>query len=47
VNLCEIGAEIYGTDVHGTVVVPTDRVAFNVLPSKSIPPVVCPTRSDL
>jgi len=42
-NLCEIGAEIYGTDIHGTIVITTDGVTYNLLPSNNVPPVVCPT----
>ena len=41
-NLCEIGAEIYGTDVHGTIIITTDGVTYNVTPSNDAPPVVCP-----
>jgi len=41
-NLCEIGAEIYGTDVHGTIIITTDGVTYNVTPSNNAPPVVCP-----
>lgn len=43
VNLCEVGAEIYGTDIHGTIVITTDGETYNVLPSNNVPPVVCPT----
>jgi len=42
-NLCEVGAEIYGTDIHGTIIIMTDRVTYNVLPATSVPPVVCPS----
>jgi beta-lactamase superfamily II metal-dependent hydrolase len=45
-NLCEIGAEIYGTDIHGTVVITTDGVTYDVLPANDIPPVVCPTATS-
>jgi beta-lactamase superfamily II metal-dependent hydrolase len=45
-NLCEISAEIYGTDIHGTIVVTTDGVTYNVLPWNNVPPVVCPTYSN-
>jgi beta-lactamase superfamily II metal-dependent hydrolase len=40
-NLCDIGAQIYGTDVHGTIVVTTDGATYNVLPSNNVPPVAC------
>jgi competence protein ComEC len=40
-NLCQVGAEIYGTDIHGTVVITTDGVTYDVLPANDIPPVVC------
>ena len=42
-NLCEIGAEIYGTDIHGTIVITTDGVTYSVLPTNNVPPVACPT----
>ena len=45
-NLCEIGAKIYGTDIHGIIVVTTDGVTYNVLPSNNAPPVVCPASSN-
>jgi beta-lactamase superfamily II metal-dependent hydrolase len=45
-NLCEIDAEIYGTDIHGTIVITTDGVTYNVLPSNNVPSVVCPTSSN-
>jgi beta-lactamase superfamily II metal-dependent hydrolase len=40
-NLCEIGAQIYGTDIHGTVIITTNGVKYNVLPSNNVPPMVC------
>jgi beta-lactamase superfamily II metal-dependent hydrolase len=42
-NLCEIGAEIYGTDIHGTIIITTDGETYNLLPFNNVPPVVCPT----
>jgi competence protein ComEC len=41
-NLCEIGAQIYGTDIHGTVIVTTDGATYTVTPSNSVPPIACP-----
>jgi len=41
-NLCEVGAEIYGTDIHGTITIMTDGETYNLLPSNNVPPVVCP-----
>ncbi len=43
INLCEVGAEIYGTDIHGTIIITTDGETYNLLPLKNVPPVVCPT----
>jgi beta-lactamase superfamily II metal-dependent hydrolase len=43
INLCEVGAEIYGTDIHGTIIITTDGVTYNLRPSNNVPPVVCPT----
>jgi beta-lactamase superfamily II metal-dependent hydrolase len=40
-SLCEVGAEIYGTDIHGTVIVTTDGVTCSALPSSDLPPVAC------
>jgi competence protein ComEC len=42
-NLCEIGAEIYGTDIHRTITVATNGVTYDVLPTNNVPPVVCPS----
>jgi beta-lactamase superfamily II metal-dependent hydrolase len=42
-NLCEVDAEIYGTDIHGTITVTTNGVTYDVLPANNVPPVVCPT----
>ena len=41
-NLCEVGAAIYGTDIHGTIAVTTNGVTYDVLPANNVPPVVCP-----
>jgi len=43
INLCEIGAEIYGTDIHGTIIITTDGTTYSLLPSNNVPPVACPT----
>ena len=40
-SLWEVGVEIYGTDMHGTVTVTTDGVTYSVLPSSDVPPVAC------
>ena len=42
INLCEVGAEIYGTDFHGTIIITTDGETYNLLPSSNVPQVVCP-----
>jgi beta-lactamase superfamily II metal-dependent hydrolase len=42
ISLCEVGAEIYGTDIHGTIIVMTDGETYSLLPSIKVPPVVCP-----
>jgi len=42
INLCKVGAEIYGTDIHGTITIKTDGETYNVLPSNNVPPMVCP-----
>jgi competence protein ComEC len=47
VNLCNIGAEIYGTDVHGTVVISTDGVTYDLVPEKSAPPISCETFTEI
>ena len=44
-NLCEIDAQIYGTDIHGTIVITTDGVTPTVLPSNSISQVDCTSRN--
>lgn len=46
-RLCDIGATIYGTDVHGTILVTTNGTTYNVHPSNDVPPVVCPTTHNL
>jgi len=43
INLCEVGAEMYGTDIHGTIVITTDGETYGLLPSNNVPPVVCPS----
>jgi len=42
-NLCEVGAEIYGTDIHGTIVITTDGETYSLFASNNIPPLVCPS----
>jgi len=42
-NLCEIGAEIYGMDIHGTIIITTDGETYNLLPLNNVSPVVCPS----
>lgn len=47
--LCRLhnaGATIYGTDVHGTILVVTNGTAYCVLPTNDEPPVVPDTLSD-
>jgi beta-lactamase superfamily II metal-dependent hydrolase len=39
-TLDEFGAEVYGTDVHGTIIVVTNGTTYNVQPTKIIPSVV-------
>ena len=39
INLDNIGAKIYGTDVHGTVVITTDGKTYTVQTAKQSPPV--------
>jgi beta-lactamase superfamily II metal-dependent hydrolase len=45
-NLCEVGAEIYGTDIHGTIAITTDGVTYDVLPSSDVSAVICSTSSN-
>lgn len=45
-RICDIGATIYGTDVHGTIVVTTDGITYDVHPSNDVPPVDCSSSSD-
>ena len=45
-NLCEVGAEIYGTDFHQTIRITTDGETYNLLPSSNVPQVVCPPSYD-
>jgi competence protein ComEC len=46
INLCEVGAEIYGTDTHGTIIVTTDGATSDVYTSNTVPPVDCSSSSD-
>ena len=46
INLCEVGAQIYGTDIHGTIVITTDGVTYDLLPSNNVPPVLCPSATN-
>jgi competence protein ComEC len=46
-RLCDIGAIIYGTDVHGTIVVMTDGMTYDIYPSNDVPPVDCSIPSDI
>ena len=39
INLDNIGAKIYGTDVHGTVVITTDGKTYTIQTGKQAPPV--------
>lgn len=45
-RICDIGATIYGTDVHGTIVVTINGTTYNVHPSNTVPPVDCSSSSD-
>ena len=45
-RICDIGATIYGTDVHGTIVVTTNGTTYDVHPSNTVPPVDCSSSSD-
>jgi hypothetical protein len=38
-NLATVGAIIYGTDVHGTVVISTDGTTFEVRPTRAVAPI--------
>ena len=42
-RLCGVGAEIYGTDVHGTVTVTTDGEDYAVVTTSGQPPIACET----
>ncbi len=41
--LCNMGAEIYGTDVHGTIVITTDGEKYELQLEKQAPPVIIDT----
>ena len=40
-NLREVGADIYGTDAHGTIIITTDGATYSILPSNNVPSVDC------
>jgi len=40
IRLYDIGATIYGTDIHGTIIVMTDGTTYSVHPTNDVPPVV-------
>jgi len=40
-NLREVDAQVYGIDIHGTIVTTTDGATYSVLPSANAPPVDC------
>ena len=42
-----IGAQVYGTDIHGTIVVATDGEKYTVQPTRQAPPRAPPTASML
>jgi beta-lactamase superfamily II metal-dependent hydrolase len=44
--LCGVDAKIYGTDIHGTIIITTDGMTYNVHPLNNVPPVVCPNSND-